>query len=108
MAGAEQIAVLGLADHLRRRADDFDVEFFEHPHVVQFHGHVERGLASQRGQAGVRTFHFDDFRHRVGGDRFDIGAVREFGVGHDGGGVAVHQNQFVTFFPNALHAWVPE
>ena len=39
----------------------------------------------------------DDFLEIFLGERLDVGAVRQFRVGHDGGGVGIDQHDFVAF-----------
>ena len=67
-----------------------------------FHGRVQPGLAAQGRQQGIRPFPFDDLGHGLGRDRFDVGPVGHFGVGHDGGGVAVDQHHLIAFLPQRL------
>ena len=38
----------------------------------------------------------------IDGQWFDIGSVREFRIGHNGGGVTVDKNHLVTFFAEGL------
>ena len=59
--------------------------------VVQGHGRVQRGLAAQGGEHGVRALDGDDLLQRLGGDRLDVGGVGELGVGHDRRRVGVDQ-----------------
>ena len=79
-------------------ADHFDIEFFECSPFVQSHGGVEARLSAQGWEEGIRVFFFDDCRAYFGCDGFDISLVSHFGVGHDGGGVAVDQYDFVSLF----------
>ena len=54
------------------------------------------------GRSGVGAFLFDDAGQRLRGDRFDVGAVGEVGVGHDGGRVGVEQDDLVAFLLQGL------
>jgi len=113
----EGFAVFAFVDGLGLGADHFHAILFENAGAVQGHGKIERGLAAERGEqdelgAGVRTFtdeslhlgHFadDDFLNRFGRDGFDVGAVGELGIGHDGGRVGVHEDDAVAFFPEGF------
>ena len=89
------------------RADHFDVVPFERAVFVQRHGGVQRGLAAERGEQNefalrAEAFHFryfadDDFLDAFGRDGFDVGAVGELRVGHDGGRVGVDEDDAVAF-----------
>ena len=46
---AEQLAVLGLVDRLRRGPDHLDVVLLQHALLVQLHRGVQRGLAAEGG-----------------------------------------------------------
>ena len=75
--------------------------------AIQLHGGVESGLAAHRGENRVRFFALEDrFDHRRS-DRLDIGAIRELGIGHDRGGIRVHEHDLVAFLAQRfarLHA----
>ena len=60
--------------------------------LVELHCQIERGLPADRRQQRVGALLVDDPLERVGGERLDVGAIGELGVGHDGGGVAVDQH----------------
>ncbi len=95
---AEQLAILG---HLNRGAfgpDQLDVEFGQHAHIIQSQRGVQPGLTAHGRQYRVGALFFDDFGDNLGGDRFDIGGVGQAGVGHDGGGVGVYQDDAVALF----------
>jgi len=44
-------------------------------------------------------FSRDDFLDALGGDGFDVSAVGEFGIRHDGGWIGIHQHHAKTFLP---------
>ena len=59
---------------------------------MQIHRRVQGGLPTQGRQQGVGTFFGDNRFEDLGNDGFDVGTVRHFRIGHDGGGVGVDQN----------------
>ena len=90
--GAELVAGLGPADGGVVGADELDAVLLEGAVLGEGDGQVERGLAAQGGQQGVRPLHLDDLGHHFGHQGLDVGAVGERGVGHDGGRVGVDQH----------------
>ena len=116
----ERQPVFAFVDGFGLRADHFDAVFFEHAVFVQRHRGVERGLAAERGEqnefvpswfwrpgSGTPFSHFllfadDDFLDAFRRDRFDVGAVGELRVGHDGGRVGVDEDDAVAFLVEGL------
>ncbi len=99
---AEQFAVLGHFDGVAGCANHLNAKFLQHAHFFQRQRGVQAGLATHGGQQRVRAFFLDDFGNHFGGDRLDVGGVCKTGVGHDGRGVGVHQNNAVAFFAQGL------
>ncbi len=95
--GFEDGAVFAAADGFAVGADHFDVVFGEDAGVEEGDGGVETGLAAEGGEEGVGAFFFDDFGDGFDGDGFDVGAVGHLGVGHDGGGVGIDEDDLVAF-----------
>ena len=98
----EELAILPLANGLDLGTDEFDLVALEGPGFVQGHGGVQGGLASQGGEEGVRLFLGENKFDDLGGDGFDVGSVSKLRVGHDGGRVAVDQDDAVTLFAEGL------
>ena len=71
----EFLAALGLADHADIGGQHLDPVFFEDPDLGHLDGRIERRLAAQGRQQGVRPLSLDDLGHVFRGDRLDIGAV---------------------------------
>ena len=94
--------VFGFVDGLGRSADQLDLISLQHAVVPQIKRAVQRSLAAHSGQNRIGLFLGDDFFHRLPGDGLDVGHVRRVRVGHDGGGVAVDQNDFVALFAQRL------
>ncbi len=93
----EDGAVFAAADGFAVGTDHFDVVLGEDAGVEEGDGGVEAGLAAEGGEEGVGAFFFDDFGDGFDGDGLDVGAVGHLGVGHDGGGVGVDEDDFVAF-----------
>ena len=60
--------------------------------LVQLHGQGQARLAAQARQHAVRLLLFDDALDGLHGQRLQVDLVRQGLVGHDGGGVGVHQH----------------
>ena len=99
---AEPLAVLGLVDRVGGGADHLDVVLFEHAHLAQGERAIERRLAAhgrqKREAARDRVALLgDDLLDDLGRDRLDIGPVRHVGIGHDGGGIGIDEDDPVAF-----------
>ena len=94
--------VFGLVDSLGRSAYEFHLVLVEHAVAPEVERAIERSLPAHGRQDRVRAFLGDDFLHRLPGDWLDVGDVGSRRVGHDGGGVAVDQNDLVALFPQGL------
>ena len=104
---AEQVPVLGLVDGLGGRADHLDVELLQHAHLLERERAIERRLAAHRGEQrktlrAVAALLLDDLGDDFRRDRLHISAVSHVRVGHDGGGIRVHQNDPVAFLAQGL------
>ena len=95
-------AVFGLVDGLGRGANQFYLVLVEHAVAPEVERAIERSLPTHGRQDRVGALLGDDFLHRLPGDRLDVGDVGSRRVGHDGGGVAVDQNDLVALFPQGL------
>jgi hypothetical protein len=99
---AEQLAVLGHLDGLALGADHLDAELLQHAHFLQRQRGVEPGLPAHRRQKRVGAFLLDDLGHHLGRDRLDIGGVGQARIGHDRGGVRVHEDDAVALLAQRL------
>ena len=103
----EGLSIFGPVDDLAISADHFDVEFRQHALVVQLAGTVQCGLPTQGGKQGINggaTFlfqfqHLADAGHR---NWLDVRAVGKTWIGHDGGGIGIHQHHAVALFTQTL------
>ena len=93
-----------LLDGLELGADQLDPEALEGAVLGQGDGEVEAGLAAQGGQQGLGALARDDLGQELGGERLDVGAVGHLGVGHDGGGVGVDQDDLEALLAQGLAA----
>ena len=103
--------VFGFVDGLGRRTDQLDLVFFQHAVVPQIECAVERRLAAHGRQNRIGPLFGNNFFHRLPGDRLDVGHIGGSRVGHDGGRIAVDQDDLVTFLAQSfagLHARVIE
>ena len=95
-------AVFGLVNRLGRSANQLHLVFIKHAVVPQIERAVERGLPAHSRQDRIRALFGDDFFHRLPGDGLDVGDIGRVRVGHDGGGVAVDQDDFVALLAQSL------
>ena len=99
---AEQLAVLGLAYRLERRAEQAHAVLLEHARLVQRDGHVQAGLAAERRQQAVGPLALDDARDDVDVDRLDVDDVGDAFVGHDRRRVGVDEHGDDALFAHRL------
>ena len=66
------------------------------------HGDIESGLPTHRRQDSIDILFFNDLCDHLFGDRFDIGTVSEFRIGHDRRRVGVDQYDTVSEFLECL------
>ncbi len=104
----ELLTVFRAVDHVGLGTNQFHAMLLQEAGGIQRHGGVQRRLAAHGGQNGVGLFLQDNAFNAVRRNGLHIGGVRKAGVRHDGGGVGVHQNNPVAFFPQALQACAPE
>ncbi|MNC86052.1 hypothetical protein D3C83_16790 [compost metagenome] len=98
----ELLAVLGLVDRFPLRADHLHAVFLEHPVAGEIKRAVQARLPAHGRQQRIGTLGGDDLLHHLPTDRLDIGRVGHVRVGHDGGGVGVHQDDAVALFLERL------
>ena len=99
---AEFLAILGLVDGLRIRADHLHAELLQRAVLEQRQRGVERGLAAHRREHRIRAFLLDDLRHHFGRDRLDIGRVGHVRVGHDRCRVRVDEDDAIALLLQRL------
>ena len=92
----EELAILAGFDGGKVAADEFDAEALEHAGSRERHRGVQRRLPPYRGQERVGTLRLDDPLDEFRRDGLDIGAVHERRVGHDGGGIRIHEDDLIA------------
>src|SRR5215218_9186748 len=92
----EEPAVLGLADGFGGGSEKLDAVIVEDAGLVQLDSEVQGGLATEGRKQSVGALAADDLCEGAGGEGLDVGGVGDFGVGHDGRGVRVHEDHAVT------------
>ena len=107
----EQLAVLGRADRVDRRADQLDTKLVEHARRLQIQRGVERRLATQRGQQRVGALGAQHAGYALHVERLDVRAIGPTRVGHDRRRIRVDQDGLVALLAQhaqGLHARVVE
>ena len=99
---AETLAVFGLVDGVGIGADHLDAVLLQRAVVKQAQRRVQRRLPAHCWQQRIGALLGDDLGDDFGRDRLYIGRVGHFRVGHDGGGVRVHQDHPVALFLQRL------
>ena len=93
----EQFPVLCPPDAGGVGAQHLDLALLQHALFLQLHGQVQSRLSSQPGDDGIRAFIAADPCQILQGQGLHIHFVRDGVIGHDGGGVGVCQDHFVSF-----------
>ena len=83
----ELLAILAALDGVDLDADDLDAVLVEDARLGELAREVETGLAPQVGKQRVGTLEGDDLLEALNVEGFDVGAVGNVRVGHDGGRV---------------------
>ncbi len=100
-------AILRQLDRLRGSTNEPHVVLVERAVLGKRNGQVQRRLPSNRGQQRIGPLLLNDARQCGGRERLDIGSIREFGVRHDRGRIAVDQNHLKAFSPEGLASLDP-
>ena len=95
-------AVFGHVDGLGCCANELHLVALEHAVVPQIESTVECGLPTHGGKNGIGPLAGDDFLNRAPGDGLNVGDIGRGRIGHDGGRIAVDQNDPVAFLSQGL------
>ena len=95
-------AVFRLVNRVFGRANQLDVVFRQYAVARQIQRTVQGSLPAHCGQNRIRPLLGDNLLHRLPHNRLDVGNIRHFRVGHNRGGVGIHQNDFIAFFTQSL------
>ena len=88
--------VLAPLDGIHLDADDLHLVSVQNPSVCQLRAQVQAGLPAQVGQQRVRALLGDDLLQTLLVQGLDVGHVRRLRIRHDGGGVGIHQYDFIA------------
>ena len=94
----EKLAVLGTFDRLERGAQNLDLTLFQNALLGELHREVQTRLPAQSRHDGVGAFEADDLGDVFERQRLHVYLVRNMRVGHDRGGVRIHENHLVALF----------
>ena len=94
----EQFPILRLLNRFAGRSQQLYVAFLQNALLFQLHGKIQSRLAADAGDDGVRPLKADDTGDIFQRQRLHVNLVRDGGVGHDGRGVAVAQNDLIALF----------
>ena len=89
-------AVFAALDRVDLHADDLDAVFVKDACLIKFGAEIEAGLAAEIGEESVGALFLDDFFDAVDIERFDVGDVRHFRVGHDGRRIGIDEDDLVA------------
>ena len=100
-------AVFSLVNYFGCSTNKLDLVFMQHAVAPQVQRTIECCLPAHGGQNGIGALFGNDFLDRLPGNGLNVSYIGCGRVGHDGGRVAVNQNNAVTLFaqsPAGLHA----
>ena len=98
----EQVAVFGFLNGGQIGANQLHAMALEGAVFGQAHRQVQSGLAAHGGQQGIGLLQLDHAPHHIGCQRLDVGPIRHFWIGHDRGGVGVHQHHLKAISPQGF------
>ena len=80
----------------------FDAVALERAGLGKLDGDVQRCLAAERGEQRIGLLTIEDLFDSRCGYGFDVSTISQLGIGHDGGGIAVHENDAVALLAQHL------
>ena len=98
----KDFAVFSALDRVQVDADNLHAVLVKNAGLVQFHRHVQAGLAAKVRKQRVRPFLFDNLRKTLNVKRLDVSGVGHYRVGHNRGRVGVYQYNFIALFAQGL------
>ena len=93
----EKVAIFRLLDGRALGAEKLRTAFRQYPFLLELHGDIEPCLSADAREDGVGTLVANDLGEVLQGQRLHIHFVRDGLVGHDGGGVGIHEHDLVAF-----------
>ena len=98
----KQLAIFRLVDRLFAGPYHLHAMRLQHTFTGQIQSTVECRLAAHGGQQSIGALYFNNTGHGLPFDGLDIGCIGHCRVGHNSGGVGVHQNDPVAFLAQRL------
>ena len=95
--GLKKFPALGFSDSVEPRADQLYPIALKDARFGKRYSNIERGLTTHRRQQRIGAFTGDDLLDDLGGDGLDISAIGHLRIGHDSGGIAIHQDDLIAF-----------
>ena len=98
----EEPAILAAAYGGKVAPYHFDAVALERAGLGKLDGDVQRCLAAERGEQRIGLLTIEDLFDSRCGYGFDVSTISQLGIGHDGGGIAVHENDAVALLAQHL------
>ena len=96
------LTIFSLVDGFVTGPDELHVVLFKKAPFLKAHGHVQRRLATHRGEQRIRTFLLENTFHHLNRNGLDIRPISQIGIGHDRSGITVDEHHFIPFLFQGL------
>ena len=98
----ELFAVFGFIDGLLCSTNHLDTVLGKYALGVEFQRAVQRCLTTHGREQGTRPLLLDNFGNGLPFHGLDVSRIGHSGVGHDGGGIRVHEDDSIAFLAKRL------
>ena len=95
----EQLTVLGPADAVVAGTQQLYAALVQNALLLQLHGEIQPRLPADAGDDGVGTLETEDLCQILHRQGLHVDLAGDGGVGHDGGGVGVGQDDLIPLLP---------
>ena len=92
------LAILRLLDGIKRRTEELHAVLRQDALLRKLNGKVQPRLSAERGEKAIRLFLGNNLRQKLHRQRLDVNTVGDIGVRHDGGGIAVDEDNLQPVF----------
>ena len=92
------LTILRLLDGIERRAEELHTVLRQDALLRKLNGKVQPRLSAERGEKAIRLFLGNNLRQKLHRQRLDVNTVGDIGVRHDGGGIAVDEDNLQPVF----------
>ena len=92
------LAILRLLDGIKRRTEELHTVLRQDPLLRKLNGKVQPRLSAERGEKPIRLLLGNNLRQELHRQRLDVNTVGDIGVRHDGGGIAVDEDDLQPVF----------